>query len=622
MKKLLAFTVFILISFMIISGCSPMAYDDLSSGSEGLYDTEDFNLTASDQGEYIQIVFSVITDAKSYGYGVSSSNVAKIADSDLTYSDGYYTANIAKDSEIFSSSGASRSVGTLSFNIYASPSTSPSSWILIKSVDVDLTISTAPDMKLSDRQIDSVVIEANTESISGGMTYRITNDSGINKEITSSELPYTLTGIGSSSQTLTISHKYTGTSSYSDLTQTLTVAEYDLRQVDIDVAINLDGSVTVSDLPSGSYSAIGLYEVVSDGSLSELNTIAYDGSGGNRTFSSDTFGEGYYAGNIRVAIYKSSVNDEDALLSSILSYETDFDALVKANERIGKQSYSVAIPVSDKMDISSVSVSGNSNITATYSDGYINITSNSKKFVTNYQSKVNNVAPEIGTLESRTSYAISLIINSDYGRITKSIPFTTDSFAGNYKWSSSGMDFSVIVAEPTNSNSSFNYYIYFNSDDPVSKDRTDLRISPLVDYSVEEEFKTCAYSEAPEAYQKNNEKWNSLANSSLGKVKEVSSIENNVTNSKDIISSTVTSLAEMFSMKAITQTDFSLIETIDGQLYLSFFNKIIGGGSSAISTGNGALNKNGSPSPEKYEGTSSSDDDREYYYTLSYQGNN
>ena len=593
MKKIAFYL--ILLNLFVFSGCQPMQYTDLEEASESLpFDRESYEISASDDGEYVEVRFEVIPKAKSYGYGATSKSITRFSESDLSFSDGYYVARIAKTDEVFSSEStetvASRaSAGNLSVIIFASANNSPSDdWVMVKSVDVELTLTTAPDFSASDRKKDSVVLKANSESISGGMEYKV--DYGTESvTFSSSNLPYTLEGIGTDALTLTVSHKYAGTSDYGTQTQSITVSAYDERQGAIETEVGSDGSIKASNLTSG-YSNIGIFSVSSDGTLSSSPIYSQAYSSNSVTFNKTaTFGEGFYAGKIRVVLYNNSINDADAILSAEIDYESPLE---KTNENIGRQSYSVTIPVSDRLSVSNVSVSGNSNIVASLDDnGNILIASNYKT--------INSEAPMVGTLVSNTTYNIELVFDIlGYGSFKKNLTFTTDSFSGYYKWSAGSLSFEVTVSDEVPSKSTYTYYIYINENGTT---REDLRVSPIIDKSNEESFTSCSYDDAPAAYKWNNEKWNSLADKSTGKVKTVSSIDPIPSESTDILITEVTSIAQMLSAKAVTRTEFEFLETIDGKNYLLFYNKIVGGDSFAMDIGNGALNKNPSAEKSRFE---------------------
>ena len=92
--------------------------------------------------------------------------------------------------------------------MFASTSSTPSDdWILLKSVDVALSLTIAPNLNVSNRHEDSVVFDARSEAVSGGMTYSISYGENKTVEFDSSELPYTLEGVGSEAFEITVSHK-------------------------------------------------------------------------------------------------------------------------------------------------------------------------------------------------------------------------------------------------------------------------------------------------------------------------------------------------------------------------------------------------------------------------------
>ena len=602
MKKITSFIVFLLL--LIVSGCSPMPYDDLSSSSGLEFKREEYEIAAQDNGSIIEIRFEVIPDAKSYGYGTSSDNVIQFSASDLTFSSGYYTATIDKNSEIFASENssiASRAAGSLSVILFASRDNAPKdNWVIVKSVDVELSLTTAPDLSTSDRKKDSVVLKANSESISGGMEYKV--DYGTESvTFSSSNLPYTLEGIGTDALTLTVSHKYAGTSDYGTQTQSLTVSAYDERQGAIEAEVGSDGSITASNLTSG-YSNIGIFSVSSDGTMSSSPIYSQAYSSNSVTFNKTaTFGEGFYAGKIRVALYNDSIDDADAILSAEIDYESPLE---KTSENIGRQSYSVIIPISDKITVSDVSLSSNT-------DSNIKVEQNDDGNI--------HIWADTGTLISRTTYPVKVSIRTSSGNFDTEFDFTTKSFAGDYLWvateSKSGnyaKQFAVIVEDtPAGSEQNYNVFtspsdIYFTepSSDYTITSYEKLRISPLFDENITSGM---SYSEAPKPYIWNNEKWNSsdIIPDSLD------SYTGEVIN-KDYTTSVVRSTATfILSTWVDTETSIRFTETENG-CYMVFYNEITKGKYNiGITEGNKALLKN----PGAYDDLNSSP----FYYALELQ---
>ena len=588
-----------------------MAYDDLSAnGSDsGLTGVDSsYEVIATDNGKTIEVKFEIIPDAKSYGFGTSQKNVKQFTTSELKFvSGGYYSATIDKSSSVFTDNKkASRDAGNITFGIFASAAPAPeeNNWLRVKTVSVELNLTDAPDFSVTSRKKDSVIISANTETVNGGMEYKIEYGSESSLTFGSSELPYEIKNFGTAAQILTISHRYAGTTEYSAQTQSLNVPEYDEREGEIVAVPASDGSIKTSNLTEG-YENIGIFPV-SNGVLSSdpIYTQPYDDSPSITFDKTAVFGEGFYAGDLRVVLYNSSVSDKDAVLSPIVNYESE---LTYSQWNVGKQIFNAIIPISDKLSVSSVSVEGNDNITAEIdTDGNIRISS---KFRT-----INSEAPQVGTLVSNTFYSVTLTLSTANNKnITKTIEFTTESFDGEYIWESGSLQFAVVAnSTKVPAKSSFGYYIYVSENDKDNTDkRTDLRLAPIVDESADESpINNVPYANAPAAYIWNNNKWNKLINST-GKVKSVKSITNNETASIDSLSTTVVSVAEALGKEATTKTTMDFYETVDGICYLIFYNKIQGSGLVA-NIGNGALRKNESYRPEKFETS-------EFHYALQLQ---
>ena len=598
MKKRIKDILYILLVIFLF-GCSPMPYEDLSDDSNSIsIDRNDYEIEATENGDYIEVKFQSISNARSYGYGLSSDNVTKLSLSELTFSGGYYTVKISKD--IFSSNTESTPVtqsraagGKFSIIMFASTSSTPSDdWILLKSVDVALSLTIAPNLNVSNRHEDSVVFDARSEAVSGGMTYSISYGENKTVQFDSSELPYTLEGVGSEAFEITVSHKYTGTSSYYDQTQTLSVPEFDERQADIDMTLNADGSISLSGIPENALKMAN-YAVVSVGSDGKFTSIhsAKNNLSGSATLSSDVFGEGFYAGTIRIAFYNNSPDDSSSVISPSIDYAADVNKL-KKNEKIGKQSYSVSIPVSDLLGLNdgNIKVSGISDVSIEKS----------------FENDMLNISIGAGQLISKTKYSLTISFEiPSYGTVTRTLDFTTGSFAGTlYEWRYDNSNQFAVIVEDAPAGSPFNYYVYTSPSD-IKYNGQKLRLSPLYEHDEDLPDGGVSYSDSPEAYKWNNSKWN---NSGINP-SSLNDIRTTIIN-KDYTSAEVDSSASGFDVTTTTSVQFK--ETEDA-LYLIFYNYITGGDSLGVTFGRKELASNPDADPAKFETS-------DYHFALKYMG--
>ncbi len=582
-------------------GCTPMYYKDLGQeASPSLsFDRDKYSFEAEDNGENIEMHFEAISNARSYGYGISAKNVIRFNEGDITFENGVYTATIPKSSDalrsyspVSSLNSFSREAGKLDLIIFASTKDVPEDdWIIVKSTSVDLVLSGAPSLSVTDRKENSVVLES--RDAVEDITYSVSVNGERSIEFDSSALPYTIDNIGMEALTLTISHKYTGTDSFSDEMQTIDIPAYDIRQSEIQYALEEDGAITVSNLPEGEYKHIGLYKTCSDGSLTELSVIDYDGTGGERIFTSDVLGNGFFASSLKIVVFNENADEENAKLSSVFSVERDIE---RQNEKIGRQSYSVQIPVSPLVSITaeSIRLSGINEASVTVSDGFINI----------------SIAA--GTLISRTKYSLKLTITvPDYGPVTKTIDFETKSFAGEYIWEATktgGAEQFAVLVEHAPESSKANYYIYTSPNDIAfsSGNYEKLRISPLYENDSDIPSSGVSYNETPQAYKWNNEKWNNSDQKPISL-----SYLKTTYNSKDYVSAVVGSTANALITTITVETTSSVqfIEKEDGTCLMVFYNKMTGGASIGVDMGNKALLKNPAPNSDNFETD-------EYHYAL------
>ena len=581
-----------LILCSLLAGCSPMVYEDLSSDNSSIsIDRNEYTIEAAESGDCIEVTFPSVPGARSYGYGLSSLDVTKFSKSELSFSSGCYTANISRD--IFSSDDgaeASRaSGGRFSIVLFASTRQEPSAtdWIILNAVDVALSLGIAPNLTIAERGESSIVLDARSEAISGNMAYMVSYGDGRSAAFESSDLPYMIEGVGTEPFDITVSHKYIGTGAYCDQVQQLAVPEYDPRQADISIVIQEDGSISLSDIPAeaDALSNLGVVSVGSDGTLSLLHSQMNNVSG-TAALDGSVFGQGFYVGSVRVVFYNNDPNDEDAIISSAIDYEAELSA-VKTDERIGRQSYSVSIPVSDKLGLSDadITVSGipGAEIEKSFADDVLRI------------------SIRAGELLSRTAYSLDISFNiPSYGKITKSLDFTTASFEGSYEWKYDASNQFAAIVEPAPEGSRYNYYVYTSPLD-IKYSGEKLRLSPL--FENDGDASNLDYGdENLKAYRWNNEKWNTsgMKPDSLSKI--TTTIKD-----KDSVSADVVSKA--LGISVTTKTEIFFREKEDGSCYMVFHNEITSG------PGGSYLRENPSPNQENFE-------ESPYYYSLLRIGDN
>ena len=615
MKKYTGFIAILLL--MILSGCSPMPYDDLSESNTGIvFDAETYVITAEDTGEVIQITFPVIYEIKVYGYGSSVDNVTKFENLSFSNSGSIstYTATISKE-EIFGNAEetgkTTRSGASSSITIYASKKTAPEDWMPLKSVEVELSLKTAPNLSVTKRTKDSVSLEASSEALSGGMEYKISYG---DKTEEFNKIPHEIKGVGTEAFTITVSHRYAGTEEWGELTQIISVPEFDIREGAIDISIDkATGSITASKLSdySGNYAKIGIFAVASDNSLTELYSEPFTGTSDTMLFDNETVFGGLYVGNIRVVLFDESGNEATACISTSENYNPD---LFKINEKIGRQNYNVTIPISPKFKVDTITIPNNDKFVFEKS------ADNSSINVHNKYKSIISSSPQVGTLESNTDYSFTLEFVGPNGRISKTIPFKTKSFAGEYIWtneSSNVSPFAVFVQDKSSqgvqyanvpSSSSYEYYVYasINDKNNMEEKLPNIRLAPLLDDSLGESFSKADYNsdDVPYSYKWNNAKWNSAIDG-IGKVSTVDKISMGPIESNDKLTATVVSTAAILPIPATTNTEFNFYETEDFSCYLVFYNKIDG-------IGNEYLNTNKAHDESKFE-------NNEFYYSLELQ---
>ena len=488
----------------LLSSCQPMQYDDLSESGYLSIDRETYEITAEDDGTTVKIKFKAITNAKSYGYAVSGGDISQLTSNQLTFDSGYYIATISRD-QIFSTEGeethkskSSAKSSNINPNVtlYASTKSTASDWIVVKSVEVEISIeNVAPQLYETSRDEDLVIIAARNEAVAGSMEYKIEYGSS-NSSVTfsSSDLPYTLKGIGNAAQEIKVSHKISGGEAYGALTQALSVSEYDPRQTKMDITEN-NGDITVVSNAPASYTKIGLFIKPQN----EYHLITEQAYSETTVFEKSVFGDGFYAGKLYVGIYKQSIDEESALLSQPFEYD---QVIALDDSSTTRKSFSAFIPVSEKLGITASNINVNGlGVTPA-------ITETENGF---------NIS--LADLESARTYSGTIDITiPGYKVVSQPLSITTNSFEGVYTWDCSveGRTFVVnAILNPSYPYSSqYKYKITINKNDPKF-DGTEHQIMPLVEGTVEGAIDynsglvddTFNYITENDAYKWNYNKW-------------------------------------------------------------------------------------------------------------------
>ena len=247
---------------------------------------------------------------------------------------------------------------------------------------------------------------------------------------------------------------------------------------------------------------------------------------------------------------------------------------MKMNEICGKQSYSVSIPISEKLNLAESDITASGISTATVNKSL--------------KDNILTLSIDAGGLYSKTAYTIDVTFNvPSYGKVTKTIDFTTASFAGNYEWKYNDDNQFAVIVEDAPAGSKFNYYVYTS---PADKDYSGekLRLSPL--FENDSEISNTDYDDPKlAAYRWNNRKWNTTSMNP----DSVTSITTTI-NNKDYVSSVVVSNA--IGMSVTTKTEMRYREKSDGTCYLVFYNEITSGGIAAS-----YLKTNPSHNPDNFE---------------------
>ncbi len=565
----------IIMMVLLFISCSPVTSESIEETGTAISADKSIMISSSNNGRYINLVFKAVSGAKQYAASINEINDGSIFVLDTEFSNGIYTASIDITGV------ASENNTTYSVMLYAASSLLNPEWTELFTIDADYQRddidSIAPEATLVKRGTDFAEVEI-LNAPESDMTYQVTIDGISYGQFSSGS--FTIKGLEETeSYTAEIAHKYND-GEYGVLTKELIIGEYEGEQT-LTLEVN-DGYLTVSGLKSD-YSEIELVK-------NETDRVVFSSkiSGSSQTYTFKDAFSAFDIGTFRVRAKGSS----STVISNNKFYVTDLDAIKNTTE-IGRQHYKVTFPVAEDVDISSITVKG-----------------------ATLKSSGDNAVLLISDLTSMTTYSdynVTLTLSGS-GSSMVSFNFTTKSFAGDYKWTttkspSSGYyasQFYVTVVENDNSTSKYRYYILEN------EDSNKYRIMPLIDSAID----TVTENPVPygddenlvsyqKTYQWNNNKWNA----SSFNVDSWSIVDSRSTAYTDAYVTYVESTA-LGSMTVVTQTSFTFTEDEDLNPSIIYYNKIIEGDNDySVKFGNYYLRKN--PDPKGTKGEMN-----EYYFAL------
>ena len=549
----------------LITACAPVAYSDLSDPGISVPEAGAEIINASYNENNVIAVFPAITGARSYGYSFDNSNILA---GNTEFSDGIYTMSFPKPAG-FSESD--------SFSLYASPSRNPSDgnpgWVWFADVTgagyeaVDIN-SVAPEGYVSERTENSVTIAFVNQP--GEMEYKAVVPGVGEVEGSGSEI--TITGLSTdASYSIAIYHRYKGHGEYGDKSSVITVGSYDSDEV-----LRISSSrkaITVSQLPA----VAGELSIVNDATGAVLVSATTEGEN-SHTFTEEDIT--LFDTGIFHAVFRSNGSE---VVSGNIPYTAE---LTVESYDVMRQHYVAYIPAPEGIDTTVFSIALAGVPTAECNVEWID----------------GNAVVTVSGLSSLTAYTGSITSGDE----TYPLSFTTEGFAGRYRFLDGTAEGKyevgefVVDVEKAAEGSSTRYYFYASSEDPHSTaDQGRLRISPLIDSSLEEVPEGDIDYNGSEYYQKayrwNNTKWNAADGA------EVKSwLIKSYSPSGDSYVSIVSSTASMFGLttSAETTTRFMLEEDEDGNASLIFFNKITGGAFASV--GNNMIRKNPNPDTARF----------------------
>lgn len=535
------FLIFIAITVLLFSSCSPVTHENIEK--EDVEITEDSSKldSASNDGKTITISFSPVYGARSYAVTITDQIETPML-IEPVLANGIYTATID-----LSTSRTRAASNMISGTLYASTEqSSVTTWNKVTDFEAEYTRASidsyAPAARVEERTRTGAIIEI-TDAPESDMQYKATFEDGTEK--TYSSTPIELTGLSETDTCqITIAHRFKDTEEWGAKTTTLTVGAFEGEQV-LKITYEADSKdITVADIPTGSTSI----ELVKESTGRVVASASLDGNASSYTFKADEAFTVFDAG-----VFKAKAMSAD---TTVISKTIDYASpITDYTETKGRQHYKITFQTAEDLAL-------NSNPTISIDGATAAITQQG-----------NTATISISGLESLTSYnaTLSNIVDSS-NSITIPLSFTTESFAGYYRWLAPEGDeertFIVYVSDEGSER--FKYFIY-------AVDGSDrLRVCPLVDEDIPQgglgpiSFSDPKeYAEENEAYAWNYNHWSDISFSVTISTWTI----DNVVNKGDYVLTEVGTVTTLLPMPSTTATSFNFIEDSNDNPKLYFRNE-------------------------------------------------
>ena len=511
----------------LLSACSPVEYQNIEKIDSSIAEDSAEIDVAENDGRSLTIKFHPVAGARSYA--VTIDGYLEKEPIIPVLQDGIYTATIQLNEKPRAKALSSNTVnGTL----YASSelkATESTAWTQVKEFEAPYKRASindfAPECRVEERMKDSVLIEM-INAPEPDMEYMVTLPDGTSKTYTSS--PFTITGLTEKgTYSVVISHRFKGDAQWGTKTATLTIGAFE-GEVKLDITHSEEnGDITITQISEG-FTRI---ELVKEETGRVVASASLDGNTESYTFKASEVFPAFDLGSFKA----KAMSSDTTVISKTIQYASP---LVNATEEPGRQHYAFTFDVADGVESSDAAVKidgATAEFTVSGSKGTI----------------------KLSGLESLTDYDTTVTISG----IEIPLSFTTESFAGYYRWTAPKGDeektFTVHVSDKGSEN--FKYFIY-------AVDGTEeLRVCPLIDKKVPEEGIGPINFSSPEEYTEENKafEWNykhwATMDSFLGKPIIINSWTiQKVEYASDYVSTDVLTDTNMSS--ATTKTSFTLIE--------------------------------------------------------------
>ena len=261
--------------------------------------------------------------------------------------------------------------------------------------------------------------------------------------------PFTITDLTEKgTYSVVISHRFKGDTEWGTKTTTLTIGAFE-GEVKLDIASSAEsGDITITQIPEG----FTRVELIKEETGRVVASASLDGNTASYTFKASEVFTAFDLGSFKA----KAMSSDTTVISKTIQYASP---LVNVKENPGRQHYAFTFDVAEGV---------------TSSDAAIDIDGATAEFTVSGSKGI----IKLSGLESLTDYNTTVTISG----IDIPLTFTTESFAGYYRWTAPEEDkertFTIHITEDNEDSPRYKYYIY------AIDEENKHRVCPLIDKDV------------------------------------------------------------------------------------------------------------------------------------------